>query len=455
MIKAWTFHGQETTALLVAAGSAPPLAVAVHQVFALGPPVSYDLQGLAGIAVAFLAVEASSRLVGWGRFLTSRALLLFLSVTLQAVVAGLGLSWLAFLMLPTLGPGLTGALVVGLCTAAVAAGVRWILPLLSGTPTAMTGNVLVLGREDLAGRLSRELFHRGGAGGASELAAGDPRNPLVSEIDVDPVKLRQLVQREEIGKIVVVEPDPAAREHVTAALLECRLLGVEVVDAIELYQRMKGKIWLEALDPERLVYSDGFRITPLYRFLKRIFDVACALAVLVLAAPLIAAIAIAVKLESRGPVLFRQERVGQFGKPFTLLKFRSMRVDAESDGPVWARKNDDRVTRIGGLLRRLHLDELPQVVNVLKGDLSFVGPRPERPCFVEMLREEIPYYHLRHYVKPGVTGWAQVSYPYADSIEDSYEKLEYDLYYAREASLGLDLKILFRTAVHIVTTGGR
>jgi exopolysaccharide biosynthesis polyprenyl glycosylphosphotransferase len=270
------------------------------------------------------------------------------------------------------------------------------------------------------------------------------------------VKLRQLVQREGIDQIVVVEPDPSAREALTSSLLECRLLGVDVIDAIELYQERCGKIWLEALDPERLVYSDGFRITPLYRFLKRGLDVVCALTLLVVAAPLAAVIALAIKLESPGPVLFRQERVGQFGRTFTLLKMRSMRQDAESVcGPKWASKNDHRVTRVGRILRRLHLDEIPQVVNVLRGDLSFVGPRPERPCFVETLRQKIPYYHLRHYVKPGVTGWAQVCYPYADSIEDSYEKLQYDLYYARKAWLGLDLKILFRTAVHVLTAGGR
>ncbi|HEX6200551.1 MAG TPA: exopolysaccharide biosynthesis polyprenyl glycosylphosphotransferase, partial [Thermoanaerobaculia bacterium] len=233
------------------------------------------------------------------------------------------------------------------------------------------------------------------------------------------------------------------------------LLGVRVEDALELYQRLHGKIWLEAMDPGRLAFAEGFRITPSYRLVKRVVDMLCAFALLALAAPVMAVVALAIKLESPGPVLFRQERVGQFGKTFILLKFRSMREDAEKDGPAWASKNDSRVTRIGGFLRKSHLDELPQAINVLRGDLSFVGPRPERPCFVAMLREKIPFFDLRLYVKPGITGWAQVRYPYCDSVQDSYEKLQYDLYYARKASPLLDLEILARTAAVMVTGRGR
>jgi lipopolysaccharide/colanic/teichoic acid biosynthesis glycosyltransferase len=184
-------------------------------------------------------------------------------------------------------------------------------------------------------------------------------------------------------------------------------------------------------------------------------DLGLAIGMLAVALPVMALVAVLVKLDSRGPVLFRQERVGQFGRTFTLLKFRSMRADAEAAGPRWARADDPRATRIGRLLRKTHLDELPQALNVLAGDLSFVGPRPERPCFVELLRARIPFYDLRHYVKPGITGWAQVSYPYADSIEDSYEKHQYDLYYGRNVSLALDLRILAMTAAVMVLGRGR
>jgi exopolysaccharide biosynthesis polyprenyl glycosylphosphotransferase len=320
------------------------------------------------------------------------------------------------------------------------------------SPRADTKGVLILGREDLAAKVLGDLASRRGRGTLAPVQGAALRH---SGMTVDPLELKRLVREEGISRIVVAEPALEAREEITAALLECRLLGVEVEDAVEFYQRTHGKLWLEALDPDRLVFSKGFRITPTYLGLKRALDVMCAVAMLVLAAPVMALVALAIKLESPGRVLFRQERVGQFGRTFTLFKFRSMREDAERDGPTWARENDDRVTRVGRVIRRFHLDELPQAINVLRGDLSFVGPRPERPCFVEALAQRIGYYHLRLYVKPGITGWAQVCYPYADSIEDSYEKLQYDLYYARNVSLTLDVRILFRTAMHVLGGRGR
>lgn len=388
------------------------------------------------------------------------------SAPLLAVLAGgLGLGGLALLAFPELSPGSAGAAVVGLCTAGFLLAARSVLALVI-EPRAVSDGILLLGREELANRLGRDLLKEGrtqvfGWKGASEAPAaangngngqGNGGPPAMT---LDPVQLKTLVRQESISRIVVLEPDLEAGEDLASALLECRLLGVRVEDAVELYQRLHGKIWLEALDPGRLAFADGFRITPYYRFVKRVVDVICASLLLVLAGPVIAAIALAIKLESPGPILFRQERVGQFGKVFTLLKFRSMREDAEKDGPAWASKNDSRVTRIGGFLRKSHLDELPQAINVLRGDLSFVGPRPERPCFVAMLREKIPFFDLRLYVKPGITGWAQVRYPYCDSVEDSYEKLQYDLYYARKASPLLDLEILARTGAVMLTGRGR
>jgi putative colanic acid biosynthesis UDP-glucose lipid carrier transferase len=202
------------------------------------------------------------------------------------------------------------------------------------------------------------------------------------------------------------------------------------------------------MDPGRLVFSKGFRITPTYLSVKRVLDVTCAIALLVFAAPLMALIAIAIKLESRGSVLFRQERVGQFGRTFTLFKFRSMRQDAEvATGPTWARKNDDRATRIGRILRRFHLDEIPQAINVLRGDLSFVGPRPERPCFVEALKRRIDYYDLRLYVKPGITGWAQVNglRGETETLDKMRARIQYDIDYMRNWSLMFDLMIIAKT----------
>lgn len=388
---------------------------------------------------------------------------------LAVVVGGLGLGGLALLAFPDLSPGSGPAAVVGLGTATLLLAARSVLALVV-EPRTRRDAILLLGREDLASQLGKDLLDEGRTQVFGWKGASDP--PAAANADahgngngqgnggppamtLDPVQLKNLVRQESISRIVVLESDLEAREELASALLECRLLGVRVEDAVELYQRLHGKIWLEALDPGRLAFAEGFRITPSYRFLKRVVDMTCALALLVLAAPVMAVVALAIKLESPGPVLFRQERVGQFGKTFTLLKFRSMRQDAEKDGPAWASKNDSRVTRIGGFLRKSHLDELPQVINVFRGDLSFVGPRPERPCFVEMLRQEIPFFDLRLYVKPGITGWAQVRYPYCDSVKDSYEKLQYDLYYARKASPLLDLEILARTAAVMVAGRGR
>jgi exopolysaccharide biosynthesis polyprenyl glycosylphosphotransferase len=205
-----------------------------------------------------------------------------------------------------------------------------------------------------------------------------------------------------------------------------------------------------------LIFAEGFTASKLYIRLKRLFDIVLSVLLLIVTAPLMVLIAAAIKLEGQGPAIFSQERVGFLGLRFMVHKFRSMRVDAEEQtGPTWAKKNDDRVTRIGGFLRRSRLDELPQIWNVLSGEMSFIGPRPERPYFVDLLKTKIPYFDLRHYVKPGITGWAQVMFPYGASVEDAYHKLEYDLYYAKNISMGLDLLILFKTIGVVVKGEGR
>ena len=367
-------------------------------------------------------------------------------IATSAPLAALGLAVVAIFSLGEPSVPAFDMTLATLCGVALVVALRAALrPWLAQRP--VSSGVLVVGREDLAAKLMVDLVGRNAGGELEQKASG---------ISIDPAQLKQLVKQQRISRIVVVEPNLEAREEVTAALLECRLLGVEVVDAVELYQRLHGKLWLEALDADRLVFSQGFRITPTYLGLKRVFDVLCAIVLLVCFAPVMALIALAIKLDSKGSVLFRQERVGQFGRTFSLYKFRSMRHDAElATGPKWATKDDCRITRVGRTLRRFHLDEIPQALNVLRGDLSFVGPRPERPCFVEALSQRIGYYDLRLYVKPGMTGWAQVRYPYADSIEDSYEKLQYDLYYVRNVSLRFDLSILFRTGMVVLRGRGR
>ena len=230
-------------------------------------------------------------------------------------------------------------------------------------------------------------------------------------------------------------------------------MGVRVLDLSSFYERAVGQLRLDSLHASWLIFGDGFRQGFTRAFVKRLFDILASSALLLLAAPVMLATAVVIALESGFPILYRQERVGQGGRLFDVIKFRSMRRDAESDGkPRWATSNDDRVTRSGRIIRKLRIDELPQLINVLRGDMSLVGPRPERPYFVDQLAREIPYYAVRHSLKPGVTGWAQVRYHYSASLEDSVQKLQYDLYYVKNHTLFLDIVILFET-VGVVVTG--
>ena len=231
-------------------------------------------------------------------------------------------------------------------------------------------------------------------------------------------------------------------------LLRIKTTGVAVHDFSSFLERETGRVDLDSLNPSWLIFSDGFSAgRRLSGIAKRLFDILVSLFILALTAPLILATAVAIKLESRGPAFFRQRRVGLYGQAFDVIKLRSMRVDAEVGGKaVWAQKDDPRVTRIGRVIRTLRIDELPQAWSVLKGEMSFVGPRPERPQFVADLEARLPYYAERHVVKPGITGWAQINYPYGASIADAREKLEFDLYYAKNYSPFLDILILLQTA---------
>lgn len=266
----------------------------------------------------------------------------------------------------------------------------------------------------------------------------------------------ETVRREKAHKLVI---SLAERRGVLPVreILSCKLSGVEVVDDVSFYEQMTGKLLLESIQPSWFLFGDGFRVTDFMRFHKRLLDIVFAFFGILLVAPLLPLIALAIKLDSPGPVLFRQLRVGEGEKLFHVAKFRSMRQDAEvATGAVWAQKNDPRVTRLGRFLRKSRLDELPQLFNVLMGEMSLVGPRPERPEFVEKLNERIPYYSKRHFVKPGVTGWAQVRYPYGASEEDALEKLRYDLYYVKNYSLLFDLTIILETVkVCLFGRGGR
>lgn len=259
--------------------------------------------------------------------------------------------------------------------------------------------------------------------------------------------LLAVAQKYEIDEIVVGVRQRRGGTLPMGELLECRMEGINVVDLSTFFERETGKVQLEALNPSWIIFSEGFNRGNLRNVIKRSFDIAASLVLLLLTFPVILFTAALVKLDSRGPIFYKQTRIGECGNPYDVIKFRSMRVDAEKEGkPQWAKKDDDRVTRVGKIIRLVRIDELPQIFNVLKGDMSFVGPRPERPFFVKELSKEIPYYSMRHSVKPGITGWAQIRYPYGASVEDAKEKLQYDLYYAKNHTLFLDLIILFQTA---------
>jgi sugar transferase (PEP-CTERM system associated) len=280
----------------------------------------------------------------------------------------------------------------------------------------------------------------------------DPSSPS-SERGGGNRDLTDLIRRQHVDRVIVSMSDRRGRLPIRE-LLQAKMSGVRVEDAATTYERLTGKILIDEIKPSWLIFSDGFRASRLTRALKRVVDLALAAVGLVLAAPLILLTALAVRLESPGPVLYRQERVGENGSIFTLFKFRSMRTDAENGTPIWATDKDDRVTRIGRFIRLTRLDELPQLWNVLRGDMSFVGPRPERPFFVEQLAAKIPFYMERHAVKPGVTGWAQVKYRYGSSVEDAMEKLRYDLYYIKHLSIVFDLTIVMDTVKVILSAKG-
>ncbi len=260
-----------------------------------------------------------------------------------------------------------------------------------------------------------------------------------------PADLDRLVAEHQIDRIVVGLSDRRGKLPVEE-LLRAKMAGIRVEDATTTYERVTGKILIDDLRPSWLIFSDGFWVSRVTRLMKRTIDLTLSLLLAVMALPLMVVTTLLVLIEDGRPVLYRQERVGENGHTFVLSKFRSMRRDAEKGGtPIWAKDGDDRVTRVGRFIRKTRLDELPQLWNVIRGDMSFVGPRPERPFFVEQLSQEIPFYQQRHAVKPGLTGWAQVKYRYGSSREDAMEKLRYDLYYIKHLSVVFDLTIVFDT----------
>lgn len=304
--------------------------------------------------------------------------------------------------------------------------------------------VYVMGSGERAQRLVASLRARPDLGLEVVGWAGAAGNGSVTREQIAS-QLTALKETNAVDRVIVAMSDGRGKMPVRE-LLDLRLSGVKVDDATGLLEKISGKIEVHELQPSWLIFSEGFRLNYSFLFIRRMVSFCLALTGLILCAPLIPVIALAIKLSSPGTVFYRQKRVGLRGTVFTCYKFRTMREDAEADtGATWAKDDDPRITRMGKLLRKVRLDEIPQMWNVLKGDMGFIGPRPERPEFVSQLSEQIPYYNLRHIVRPGITGWAQIRYKYGNTMEDSRQKLQYDLFYIKNLSIGLDFWVLVQT----------
>jgi sugar transferase (PEP-CTERM system associated) len=310
--------------------------------------------------------------------------------------------------------------------------------------------ILIVGSGNLAVEVAREVLNRpdagyriiGFVGNDAELLGKSLINPRVIGLTE---QLDEIVRREHIDRIVVAMGERRGQLP-TNKLLQLSLAGeVSIEEGQSFYERVTGRVSLNMLRPSWLIFTGRGRQKRISGFARTAVHWLVALIGAILSLPIVIVTAILIKLESRGPVFYKQERVGQNGRRFTLTKFRSMRVDAEQDGPVWASKGDSRTTRVGRVIRKIRVDEIPQFWNILKGEMSFVGPRPERPHFVAQLAEEIPFYEQRHLIAPGLTGWAQIKYPYGASIEDARQKLQYDLFYIKNHGLVLDAIIIFET----------
>ena len=369
------------------------------------------------------------------------------------LVQALGLAWIAlafwFYMYPALRFG-RGISLIALPLAlslmvSWRVSIHWFL----GHPD-FGERILIVGSGNLAVELAREVLNRpdagyriaGFVGTDAELLGKSLINPRVIGLTED---LDKIVKRENIDRIVVAMGERRGQLP-TSKLLQLSLAGqVTIEEGASFYERITGRVSLNMLRPSWLIFTGRGRQKKVAGLARTAVHWLVALLGAILSLPIVLVTAILIKLESRGPIFYKQERVGKNGRTFVLAKFRSMRVDAEQDGPVWATKRDSRTTRIGRVIRKIRVDEIPQFWNILKGEMSFVGPRPERPHFVAQLADAIPFYEQRHLIAPGLTGWAQIKYPYGSSIEDARQKLQYDLFYIKNQGLILDAIIIFET----------
>jgi sugar transferase (PEP-CTERM system associated) len=369
------------------------------------------------------------------------------------LVQALGLAWIALAISFYAYPGLMlgrGISLIALPMAlALMAGWRISIHWFLGHPN-FGERILIVGSGNLAVEVARQVLNRpdagyrivGFVGTESELLGKSLINPRVIGLTED---LDRIVKQEGIDRIVVAMGERRGQLP-TERLLKLSLGGdVSIEEGATFYERVTGRVSLDMIRPSWLIFTGRGRQAKLATVTRNAVHRTVALIGALLSLPIVLLTAILIKIDSRGPIFYKQERIGKNGRPFVLTKFRSMRVDAEKEGPVWASKGDDRTTRVGRIIRKIRVDEIPQFWNILCGEMSFVGPRPERPHFVAQLAQEIPYYEQRHLITPGLTGWAQIKYPYGASIEDARQKLQYDLFYIKNHSLFLDAIILFET----------
>jgi sugar transferase (PEP-CTERM system associated) len=362
------------------------------------------------------------------------------------------------LSVPALMPGMSSPIALFIYLPGMLGTWRILLRLYFGLFTRRT-TVLILGTDPLARALAAELVHNSELGfKVCGFLDDDPAllgvsivNPRVIGSHRD---VKRVVDERSVNKIVVGLRERRGRLPIKE-LLDLKTSGVSIEEATNFYERITGKIAIENLKASWMIFSDGFEVSTRMLLQNQILSLTVSLVLSALLLPILPLVALLIKLDSRGPIFHRQERVGHNGKIFVLWKFRSMRHDAEVDtGPVWSGSSDRRITRMGKILRRTRLDEIPQLYNVLRGDMNLVGPRPERPHFVRQLSEAIPFYNLRHSIKPGVTGWAQINYRYGNSLEDAVEKLQFDLFYIKNMSTLLDIVVLIDTVKTVLVRKG-
>ncbi len=403
-------------------------------------------------AVAMMAVNAA---LGLYQGQANRSIAQTMARTLLALVLTVPIAYVAFNLWPLKNVPHEALKLTALAALGAIVAIRGIASHSRAQPM-LTRRVLVVGTGAEALQVEQALSQFGPGlmiVGFFPVNSGDDESVAQERVIGRGHHLAETARQHGIDEVVVAVKERRGGVLPLRELLDCKLTGVKVLDLSSYYERSLGQLRIDSLHASWLIFGEGFRQGIIRTVVKRVFDVVSALVLLLLAAPVMLVATLAIVFESGFPVLYRQERVGQGGRVFNVVKFRSMRTDAEKDGkPRWAQANDDRVTNVGRLIRKLRIDELPQLFNVLKGDMSMVGPRPERPYFVDQLSRQIRFYAARHSVKPGVTGWAQVRYQYGATVDDAVQKLQYDLYYVKNHTLFLDIVVLFET-VGVVLSG--